>query len=78
MTITATCQECGQSITLPDVDADCPKDKLEFLKTIIVCNDCVGRKRAAQLHVKPLRHAYRDAAGREYRVPHKTGNTLRR
>lgn len=70
MTITATCQECGQIITLPDVDDDCHKDKLEFLKTIIVCNRCVEKKRAAQLHVKPLRHAYRDASGREYRMPH--------
>lgn len=48
MTITATCRECGQVITLPDVDDDCPKDKIEFLSSIIVCNDCVDRKREAR------------------------------
>lgn len=47
MILTATCRECGQQMQV-EADDDCPKDKLDFLASIIVCNPCVDRKRAAR------------------------------
>ena len=60
MTLTATCCECGQVLTLPEVDGDCPPDKARSLASMIVCNECANRKRAAR-----IRRLYAHRAGKQ-------------